>query len=171
MRNLPILSLLIIFSSFSNNYNSAVLPHGSFEIVNKSSEKIPITAEKIASMKMKEAEKILGRKLTFKEKLSFKLAQFKIKKEIKAKEKGKSSKGQTAFILSLIGLGILFIPYLAIASIPLAIIAIVQGSKAKKEVPHDGKAQAAVIIGIVTLGLIAIAIIVAIAWLSAWAIY
>lgn len=119
-------------------------------------------------MKTKEAEKILGRKLTLKEKISFKLAQYKIKKAQKANEEGKSSKGQTAFILSLIGLCILFVPYLSIAAIPLAIIGIVQGSQAKKENPNDRKAQTAIVLGIVTLGLIVIALILVILILAAW---
>src|SRR5258705_9949136 len=105
MRALPLLILLFIFSSFSNNYSSAILPSGNVGVINKSWENIPIQLEKIASMKVKEAEKILGRKLSLKEKIFLKIAQFKLKKELKTKEKGKPSKGQSAFILSLIALG------------------------------------------------------------------
>jgi uncharacterized membrane protein len=114
-------------------------------------------------MKIKEAEKILGRKFTLKEKIAFKIAQFKLKKDLKAKAEGKSSKGQTAFVLSLVGLCLLIVPYAGIASLPLAIIGLVMGSQAKKENPNDSKAKTAVILSLVTLGLIALAILLVIA--------
>src|SRR5258705_8666402 len=168
MRAPPLLILLFIFSSFSNNYNPAILLPGNVEVINKSWENIPFPLEKIASMKVKEAEKILERNLSLKEKISFKIAQFKFKKELKTKEKGKPSKGQSAFILSLIALGLLLVPYLGLASIPLAIIAIVQGAQAKKEDPNDKKAQTAIILGIVTLGLFLLALIAVIIILASW---
>ena len=159
--------VLIIFSSFSVNRTALVLPPANVELV-MDPPKATIPLDKIASMKTKEAEKILGRKMSLKEKISFKIAQYKIKKALKDKEKGKASKGQTAFILSLISLCILFIPYLAIASIPLAIVGIVMGAQAKKENPNDKKAQTAIILGIITLGLIVLALIFVIAILASW---
>ena len=159
--------VLIIFSSFSIDRTAIVLPPKSLEIT-IDPPKTTIPLDKIASMKTKEAEKILGRKMTLKEKISFKITQYKIKKALKAKEKGKASKGQTAFILSLISLCILFIPYLAIASIPLAIVGIVMGAQAKKENPNDKKANTAIILGIITLGLIVLGIILILAFLASW---
>jgi hypothetical protein len=159
--------VLIVFSSFSIKHYAVVLPTNAMELANNApANTIPI--EKIASMKTKEAEKILGRKLILKEKIAFKIVQHKIKKDLKAREKGKPSKGQTAFILSLIGLGLLFVPYLALASIPIAIIAIIQGAKAKKEDPNDKKAKTAIILGIVTLGLFVLALIAVIIILASW---
>lgn len=122
--------------------------------------------DRVATMKIREAEKLLGRKLTLKEKVAFKIAQFKIKKGLKAKAEGKSSKGQTAFILSLIGICLLVIPYASIASLPLAIIGLVMGSQAKKENPDDKKARTAVILSLVTLGLIVLAVLLVIAILA-----
>ena len=168
MRNfILIILVLIIFSSFSVKPAAVVLPPVNVELA-IDSPKTTIPIVKIASMKTKEAEKILGRKMTLKEKLAFKITQYKIKKALKDKEKGKASKGQTAFILSLISLCILFIPYLAIASIPLAIVGIVMGAQAKKENPNDKKAQTAIILGIITLGLVVLAIIFVIAFLASW---
>lgn len=162
-----IILVLIIFSSFSVKPAAVVLPPVNVELaIDPPKTTIPI--DKIASMKTKEAEKILGRKMTLKEKIAFKITQYKIKKALKDKEKGKASKGQTAFILSLISLCILFIPYLAIASIPLAIVGIVMGAQAKKENPNDKKAQTAIILGIITLGLVVLAIIFVIAVLASW---
>jgi len=159
--------VLIIFCSFSVKPAAVVLPPVNVELtIDPPKSTIPI--EKVASMKTKEAEKILGRKMTLKEKIAFKITQYKIKKALKDKEKGKASKGQTAFILPLISLCILFIPYLAIASIPLAIVGIVMGAQAKKENPNDKKAQTAIILGIITLGLVVLAIILVIAILASW---
>lgn len=126
-------------------------------------QKDPVPIEKLATMKIKEAENILGRKFTLKEKIAFKIAQLKLKKEVKAKAEGSSSKGQTAFILSLIGLCLLIVPYATIASLPLAIIGLVMGSQAKKENPDDKKARTAVILSLVTLGLIVLAVLLVVA--------
>ena len=164
---IPCILVLIIFSSFSVNHTAVVLPPDNIGSVIEPPKATPPFA-RIASMKTNEAEKILGRKMTLKEKLSFKITQYKIKKTLKEKEKGKASKGQTAFILSLISLCILFIPYLAIASIPLAIVGIVMGAQAKKENPNDKKANTAIILGIITLGLVVLAIILVIAILASW---
>ena len=159
--------VLILFSSFSVNRTAVVLSPNNVELAGNP-PKATIPLDKIASMKTKEAEKILGRKMTLKEKIAFKITQYKIKKALKNKEKDKSSKGQTAFILSLISLCVLFIPYLGLASIPLAIVGIVMGAQAKKENPNDKKAQTAIILGIVTLGLIVLGIILIIAILASW---
>ena len=150
---IPCILVLIIFSSFSVSPTAVVLPAENVESIIGPPETI-IPLDKIASMKTKEAEKIIGRKMTLKEKISFKITQYKIKRALKDKENGKASKGQTAFILSLISLCVLFIPYLGIASLPLAIIGIVMGAQAKKENPNDKKANTAIILGIITLGLI-----------------
>lgn len=164
---LPCILVLIIFSSFSVNRTSDLLPPRNIESVIAPPKTI-IPLDKIASMKTKEAEQVLGRKMTLKEKLSFKIAQYKFKKALKDKEKGKASKGQTAFILSLISLCVLFIPYLAIASLPLAIVGIVMGAQAKKENPNDKKANTAIILGIITLGIIVLAFILVIAILASF---
>lgn len=131
----------------------------------------PLPMDRFAKMKIKEAEKIFGRKFTLKEKIAFKISQLKLKKELKAKAEGKSSKGQTAFVLSLIGLCLLIVPYAAIASLPLAIIGLVMGSQAKKENPNDSKARTAVILSLVTLGLIALAILLVIAIVASGGLY
>lgn len=164
MRNFILLILVLFtFSSFSvdNKFVAPATtpPSASIQID-------PTAMEKLAKMKIKEAEKLLGRKFTFREKIAFKLTQLKLKKEAKAKAAGKSSKGQTAFILSLIGLCILIVPYASIASLPLAIIGLVMGSSAKRENPDDNKARTAVILSLITLGLIALAVLLVVAILA-----
>ena len=85
---------LVVFSSFIIKENSAGPNIGNAASIIDSVRKPVLSVDKIASMKTKEAKKILGRKLTLKEKISLKIAQYKIKKGLKVKEKGKSSKGQ-----------------------------------------------------------------------------
>ncbi len=166
MRKLPLLILVVFFfSSFTVHHDTNVLPATLSSSVH-TLQKDPLPADRLVKMKIKEAEKILGRKFTLKEKLAFKIAQLKLKKELKAKAEGRSSKGQTAFILSLIGLCLLVIPYASIASIPLAIIGLVMGAQAKKENPDDRKAQTAIILSIITLGLIVLAVLLVIAILA-----
>lgn len=163
MKKTPLLILVIfIFSSFSIKHDTDS-SKGNIDLVKNPGDNITISLERIAYMKTREAEEILGTKMSLKEKLVFKLAQHKIKKSLKTTSEGKSSKGQTAFVLSLIGLCLLVVPYAGLASLPLAIIGLVMGSQAKKENPNDKKAQTAIILSLVTLGLIALAVLLVVA--------
>jgi hypothetical protein len=56
----------------------------------------------ISNLKIKEVEKLLGRKMKLKEKLAFKLYQWKLKKELKKKADETDNKGETAFILGIV---------------------------------------------------------------------
>ncbi len=124
----------------------------------------------ISKMSVKDFEKLSGKKLTLKEKIGFKILQQKLKKDPAFFEKvNASSKGKTALILGIIGLAVLFIPYLFIASIPLAILAIVMGNKAVKENPEDKKGKTARILGWVTLGLVLVLLLTALLIVLAFA--
>lgn len=129
------------------------------------SEQITIPAislSVISTMKVKEVEKTIGRKLKLKEKIAFKIFQWEIKKDIKRiKKEGERDKGKTAMILGIIAAGSLFIPFVNLAAFPLAILAIVIGSNAKREDPKNRKARTGVTLGIATLAfLVAITLIV-----------
>lgn len=158
--------VLVIFSSFTVKPAAVVLPANSLESAIRPGVNITLSLEELASMKIKEVEKIVGRKLSLKEKIVFKIAQHRIKKALKGQGNAPPSKGQTAFIISLIGLCLLIVPYAGIASLPLAIVGLVLGANAKKENPDDRKAQTAIILSIVTLGLIVLAILFVIAILA-----
>lgn len=157
--------VLFVFSSVGIQTRANTLPVTLTSSVS-SFPNDPLSMDRLAKMKIKEAEKIFGRKFTLKEKFAFKIAQLKLKKELKAKAEGNSSKGQTAFVLSLIGLCLLIVPYAGLASLPLAIIGLVMGAQAKKENPDDGKAKTAIILSLVTLGLIALAILFVVALIA-----
>ena len=111
--------------------------------------------KKIAKMKINDLQKLAGRKLTLKEKISFLILKHKLKQP--ANEK---NKGQTALIFGIAGLGLLivglFVPYVILGSLVLAILAIVFGSVAKKQDPSDNNAHAGKLLGWITLGLIAL---------------
>ncbi len=138
--------------------------------------------EKIASFKLKELQKLAGRKFTFKEKVSFWLLKGKIKnsgtngfskslagtllkksfarKHKSAKPAEAGSLGQTAFIFGLVAAGLLvaglFLPYVIIGSLVSAILAIVLGTLGSKKDPSDAKAKVGKLLGWITLGLIVI---------------
>lgn len=117
--------------------------------------------KKIASLKIKDVQKFVGRKLTIKEKISF----LALKHKIKHPSKNNKGKGQTAFVFGIVGLALLvaglFIPYILLGSLAAAIVAIVIGSGASKQDPSDRKAHAGKLMGWITLGLIGLLLILA----------
>jgi len=148
--------------------------------------------DRIATMKVKDIQKLAGRKLTLKEKVVFWLLKEQIKhkadkgivssvvKKILEKKtkktadykkgEGATSNGQTAFVFGVFAVGLfiagLFLPYVILGSLIAAILAIVLGSVAKKENPSDAKAGAAKLMGWITLGLIALLLILAVVVLA-----
>ena len=160
------LFLLLLFV-FSISAHSAVIP-SSPVIVAGTTVKDPVNPYSyLSSMKIRDAEKLLGRKMKLKEKLSFKAFQWSIKKGFyPGKSSDKSKKGNTAMILGIVAIASLFVPYLSIAAIPCAILAIIFGNQAKKINPKDGQAKAGVILGWVTIGLFILALTIALVWLT-----
>ena len=124
---------------------------------------IPVVAARvIMNVTIKQVEQFTGRKLVLKEKLALKLLQWKLKKELRtANEKPARDPAKTAMILGIIGLAALFVPVINLASLPLAILAIVIGNKAKRTDPGNKKAKTAVTLGLITLGLLVIVGIIA----------
>jgi hypothetical protein len=117
-----------------------------------------------ASLKMKEVQKLVGRKLTIKEKIGVKIYQWKLKKEVrKKKARSQSGKGQAAMILGIAGLALLFVPFLNIAAIPCMILAIVFGYQAKKANPDDRQAKTGIILGWIGVGIVVLATLLLIA--------
>lgn len=120
---------------------------------------IEIVLKKIKSLKVKDIQRITGRKLTLKEKIGFGL----LKHTLKKKPKENSKKGETALVFGIVALGTLilgfFVPYVILVSLVSSILAIVIGSVAKKQDPADRKAHAGKLLGWLTLGLIGLLII------------
>jgi hypothetical protein len=134
-------------------------PATTIQHVNTNTDPPAEVYKKLASLKISEIQKLIGRKLTLKEKISF-----VILKQTSGKQ-AQSKKGNTALIFGIVGVGLLliglFVPFVILGAIVGAIVAIVLGSSAKKQDPSDGKAQAAVLLGWITLGATALLLIIA----------
>jgi hypothetical protein len=122
----------------------------------------------IASLKIKDIQKMLGRKLSLREKIAILI----LKQRLKHKARENSQPGNTALIFGIGGAALLvlglFLAPLLIGSLIASIIAIVIGSVAKKKHPSDGKAHAAVLLGWITLILLAILLLAAAIVVSTW---
>lgn len=121
-----------------------------------------VAFSKFVNLKMKDAEKLAGKRFTLKERIVFKLLQAKLKKQaikLSSAEKYKSSNGaKAAFVLGILSLATLIFPF---ASIPLAIAAIIVGQRAyKKSNFEDKKARAGVTMGILALGILIVAMMI-----------
>lgn len=117
--------------------------------------------QKIGSLKIREVQKLIGRRLTLKEKISF-LALKHTSKKQEQRSKGSTALGFGIAALAILLMG-LFVPFVIWLSLPAAILAIIIGSKAKKLDPSDKKAHTAVTLGWVAIGifvLIGIAVII-----------
>ena len=111
----------------------------------------------LINLKPRDITRLTGKRLSVREKIALAVLKHKAKSQLHcATGEATNDNGKTALILGLIGLIGLFIPILNIASIPLAILAIAIGNKAKKEDPYNKKARTAVTLGIITLGLLVI---------------
>jgi hypothetical protein len=124
--------------------------------------------KKIQSLKVKDLQKQLGRKLTLKEKITF----WVLKNKLKKSSGDKQSQGQIALIFGIIGAGLLVlslvVPYIIFGSLAAAIVAIVLGSVAYKNDPSDRKAFAAKLLGWITLAAIAFLFILAAIIVASW---
>lgn len=133
-------------------------------------QKVPpeILRKKIAKLKVKDLQKLTGRKFSLKEKIAFLL----LKKKLKQKPKETSSQGQTALTFGIAALTLLviglFVPYVILGSLVASIIAIVTGSSALKKDPSDRKAHSGKLLGWITLGLIVFLLILAAIIVSSW---
>jgi hypothetical protein len=119
--------------------------------------------KKITALKVKDVQKMIGRKLSLKEKIGFWL----LKKKMKKQASDGSNQGKTAYILGFVGLGLLiaglFLPYVILGSIVAAVLAIVFGSMAGKRDPTDRKGYAGKLMGWITLGLIVALVLILVA--------
>ena len=116
---------------------------------------------------------MIGRKLKLKEKITFKIAQWKLRTALKAgKQQDYKDKGKTAKLFGFISLAsILLIPVVFWGILPclaFGIAAISIGKKAKKENPNDKKAKLGIMLGWISVGIISAATIFVIAFLISY---
>jgi hypothetical protein len=122
----------------------------------------------LSKLKARDIEKMIGRRLTIKEKITWMLMRHRFKKAKSSRPDvdiaKKARKAKTFGILSLISL---FVPLLGLAAIPFAIVAIVMGSDVKKVDPGNRDARTAITLGIVTLAVFVAIIFLVVAVISA----
>ena len=161
--------LVIIFCSLL----SSSIPAGSAMVPTSNNISIPFgdICKKIASLRIKDIQKSIGRKLTLKEKISF----FIVKQKLRHQPKESLKEGDIALIFGIAGLVFLalyfLLPYFMIASIASAIVAIVSGHKIRKKDPGNKNAKIGKLLGWITVGLITaffIAILIAFASIGSW---
>jgi hypothetical protein len=122
--------------------------------------------KKFSSMKVRDIEKLTGKKMKLRDKIAFGVWKHKMKK----KEEG-SSRGKTSLIFGITGIILvvagLFIPYVILAALAASIIAIVMGSDAIRKNPDDRKASTGKLLGWITLGLICLLLILVLIYVAA----
>lgn len=162
---IPLLLLFTIQFSIVGDLKAITPPVTPITVLQPKQKKaISFPISFLATIKIKTIEDKIGHKLSLKEKIAFKILQRELKRTNKpVKQMDKKNKAKTAFILGLAGAIALFIPIVNLASIPLAIMAIVIGNKAKRDDPNNRKAKTAVTLGLLTLSfLVVIGLVVAI---------
>jgi hypothetical protein len=161
--------LVIIFCSLL----ASSIPAGSAMVPASNSISIPFSGfyKKIASLRIKDIQKSIGRKLTLKEKVSFII----IKQKLRHQKKESLNGGDVSLILGIASLAFIalyfFVPFSLILAIASGIIAIVTGHRARKKDPANKNAKIGKLLGWVTVGLITaffIAILIAFASIGSW---
>ncbi len=162
---MKVLAIFIIcgLMTLPTTARSATLPRPAHSTIYPQEEIL----KKFTSLKIKEVQKLIGRKLTIKEKISFLILK------ATSKKKDKTNQGATALGFGIVALATLviglFVPYVIIVALVASILAIVLGSMAKKQDPSDKKAHGGLILGWITLALIALFLIVAAIVVASWA--
>ena len=157
---------LLLFSITSCPVLASNVPNSPLVLPEKeiySNETLP---KKMPSLKVKDLERVAGRKLTIKEKISFLI----LKKKTRNQDAAPRSRGKTALIFGIAGAALLiigfFAPYAILGSLVASIVAIVLGSSAAKKDPNDRKAHSAKLLGWITLGIIIVLMALALALYS-----
>jgi hypothetical protein len=127
--------------------------------------------KKTLTLRFKDIEKSIGRKLTLKEKIAF----IVLKQKFRHKPKDSMNAGDISLILGIASLAFLalylLIPFSIVAAIGSAIAAIVTGHRTRKKDPTNKNAKIGKLLGWITVGLITaffIALIIAFASIGSW---
>ncbi len=124
----------------------------------------------IIHWRARDIRKITGKRLSLKERISLWFLRKQLRKSHEREGKPETrDNSRTAVTLGWLALISLLIPFAGIATIPLAIIAISIGSRAKRRDPNDRMARRAITLGIISLVLFAVFLGLTIAFIAAWA--
>ena len=121
--------------------------------------------KKIIDLSPREFEKLTGKHLSLKEKISFKILKWKLKRDLKhAPEKMSNGKFEKMARMSMIfGIGafiIAFLPFGSFLAIPSALLAIILGAVSIKKVEKKTNSIIGIVLGSAFLVLLLIAIAV-----------
>lgn len=122
----------------------------------------------LSKLKARDIEKMIGRRLTIKEKIGWLFVRRQFKKGLGNPDVDINRKARKAKTFGTIALIALLAPPVSIISIPFAIVAIVMGSQVRKVDPDNVDAKKAITRGIITLALIAVMIIFVMAFITAF---
>ena len=127
--------------------------------------------KKPVSQSFKDIQKLIGRKLTVKEKISF----FIVKQKLRHQPKDPMNAGDISLILGIASLAFIalyfLLPFSLVLAIASGIVAIVTGHRARKKDPANKNAKIGKLLGWITVGLVTaffIAIIIAFASIGSW---
>ncbi len=159
MKKLLLISMLTVFSVQTFSYT----PVNSAKNIISYAFGAPVTAmtlQEFMTLTPKRYQELTGKRMTFKQKIAFAILKAKLKKQL---PDDKSAPHKTDIgLLSLIFGGsaflIAFIPFVGIASIPLAIAAIVLGIIGLGRKKGDTKSIIGLVLGSVFILLIAVAV-------------
>ena len=128
---------------------------------------------RVISLRSKEVEKILGRRLSLKEKIQWKILRWYSARHDRPAlgPRDEASRSETALVLGIVAIVTLFIPYAVIVSIPCAIAALIIGYAVRREHPENKKARTAIVLGWVSIALAVLALVIAVAVLASLALY
>jgi hypothetical protein len=159
-----ILSFMLLFSCMEIPVCAATMP-----LIDNPKKLASPEYKSIATMKLKDFQKLIGRKLTLKEKIAF----FVFKHKMRHQHGDGVTQGKTSFILGLVGLIFLAmgfaVPVLFFGALVLSILAIVTGSTASRKDSDNREARMGKLLGWITLGVLSLLAILIIVLVATWA--
>ena len=152
-------------------YNKQALADGTFSIINKEYPTLLLKdsgLQFLTTLSVQDIKKLVGRRLTFKERLALKLYKhhpkwFQQNVEDSTNEKRQTKKALWAKWLGIGSLVGLLIPGVNILSFPAAIVALILGIDTINKVKDKSNSRQGIIFGSITLALFIIAILLVLA--------
>jgi hypothetical protein len=166
MRNLIIIFCLICPGILINANTKSALLISPYTTINNSLPDPSESFAKIASMKVKDIEKTISRKLSLKEKIAFKIIKWKAKKLVIEGEPTEKQRKQGILSLVFGAAGLIFLFVFFPVGIALSIAGLVLGIISLK-----GNSNVPAILGIVFSGVSILLLLLAIAIAAAWGWY
>ena len=155
-----ILSFIILFFNIALSASAATVPL----VAGPEKSQYPVYRN-IATMKLRDFQKLIGRKLTIKEKIAFFILKYKTHNDA-------NTDGKASFVLGFLGLILLiagfFTPALFLGALLASILAIVIGSTARKKDGNNREARMGKMLGWITLGALSLLAVLLIIVIATW---